>query len=436
MRDASPASDDILGWLRNAGPGDRHDVTLSIEPYWLGANAPAMQFAVRLARAATTTIAEFVSTRGDAVSIDLTEPWPLVPVRVAKPWGEEWWFTGIEARGVSGVGQADATVPLPALLALAPDWLCGGRREPPILAKILAPHADPLFGELYLEVHAEKQEVYVVTHVDPAVWPDGLGAIRLGKRALTADPTARQAFIERLRTLRDAQAEIVAIEDHQRALHGVGSHAVLELAQARALRASVPAPLRERHAEAKHAVDRLLALHPLRRGDSIAIPRGVPHALQGGVRVIEFQTPHYERHILAFNQKVLTEPAWAIDEGVAALRTADPMADRNLATSPPALSDHQPAATPAAQVQRIVDFPEFEVLRLTLTNSAASAWRPPPADYAIAIGVTGEVEIGNRLLGPECGCFVPSPALTRPVRVVGTTTATLLWAMPRQRPGP
>ena len=41
---------------------------------------------------------------------------------------------------------------------------------------------------------------------------------------------------------------------------------------------------------------------PLRVGDAVTIPPRVPHSLQKGVHVIEFQTPVFERKILAAGQ--------------------------------------------------------------------------------------------------------------------------------------
>ena len=50
----------------------------------------------------------------------------------------------------------------------------------PLLLKILDPLAEENIGDLYFELHTEKVEVYVVTHVDRSAWPDGIGYIRYG----------------------------------------------------------------------------------------------------------------------------------------------------------------------------------------------------------------------------------------------------------------
>ena len=110
---------------------------------------------------------------GRAVSLD--HPQRLTPISIPKPWGREIWFTGMEARGESAIALAESdTVPLGTYLALAPGHLTGGRT--PVLLKILDPRPEPVLGELYLEVHETKQEVYVVTAIDAAAWPEGTGS--------------------------------------------------------------------------------------------------------------------------------------------------------------------------------------------------------------------------------------------------------------------
>lgn len=51
----------------------------------------------------------------------------LIPVVIPKPWGREVWYTGMEARGRSGVGHADSSVPLPWLLQAMPAPMRRGK---------------------------------------------------------------------------------------------------------------------------------------------------------------------------------------------------------------------------------------------------------------------------------------------------------------------
>lgn len=67
-----------------------------------------------------------------------------------KPWGREIWFSGIEARGESGVDCAGEHQPLSLVLEKL------GRDEPVTLLKRLVPST----GNLYVEVHRTKHEVY------------------------------------------------------------------------------------------------------------------------------------------------------------------------------------------------------------------------------------------------------------------------------------
>ena len=59
------------------------------------------------------------------VDIDLTQPVRLESVDIAKPWGREIWFTGMEARGESlAVTPTGERLPLSAYLAVDPSATC------------------------------------------------------------------------------------------------------------------------------------------------------------------------------------------------------------------------------------------------------------------------------------------------------------------------
>jgi len=141
--------------------------------------------------------------------LDTTAPLPLIPVIVPKAWGREIWFTGIEARGVVGVGSSDAQVPLP--------WVLAARRQQfgdvtaPVLVKVLAPSPSADVGDLYFEVHEDKEEVYVVTAVDRTCWPDHWGRVRYGfdpaQRKRLGDTGFRMAFATAAQANARAQLE-------------------------------------------------------------------------------------------------------------------------------------------------------------------------------------------------------------------------------------
>ncbi len=446
VRTAAASTTEVEAWLQEALPGEALRARIDCPRYWLegaGDTAQAASLHALLHREPGCTRVlvapsaiqgpvrglqaddiDDLARRHGLPLFDLEQPLPLVPVEIAKPWGRELWFTGIEARGVSSVlggreHELDRTVLLPDLLALAPGWTCRQRERALVLLKILDPHPDPEFGELYLELHEQKHEVYVVTAIDRALWPDGVGGIRLGIADSVArahdDAGLRAAFRAAIGHYENVRRRIDTLLDGFRGDQPAAS----DLAQAIALAKRVPAALQAEEHAARTAMHAFMHVEPLRVGDVVTIPTRVPHALLPGVRVIEFQTPVYERRILAFGQKVLTQPHWDTEHAVAHMRpTAPPTATEQIS------DDGQ------VRVERIVAFEDFSVLRLQLAAGAAASWQPPAADYALAIGLSGTARVGDRALGPEQAALVPNAALRWPVRNVGPATATLLWAIP------
>lgn len=188
----------------------------------------------------------------------------LEPVTIQKPWGREVWYSGIEERGESRVRHDGERIRLSRFLRRH------GRSRPVTLLKTLHPDT----GNLYIEVHEHKHEVYIVEGVDAACWPE-TGRMLLGADAAESG-LGDAEFRERL------------------------------LCNARA-------------AEASRQVDGVAALMravPLEVGDAVAIAPRVPHSLLRGVSVVEFQTPVFERKILAASQRVATQAAWDSAEAV------------------------------------------------------------------------------------------------------------------------
>ena len=297
----------------------------------------------------------------DGIEVNLDEPCQLLPVEIPKPWGREIWYTGIEARGESRVRvpDVDADLPLSIYLALAPDHLTGGHT--PVLLKILDPLPTPVIGELYLEVHESKQEVYVVTAVDPEAWPDGQGRIRYGinqarRQDFADDDAFRAAFLEALEEYEAVRREIDA---------GVSG-------------------LAEREADARAACLTFTDERHLQVGDVIRVPSWLPHSLQQGVRVVEFQTPTYERFILSSSQKVLTQERWDSAHAVANMRLDTP---------------EEPEPEPVGEhCERIVRFEDFGVWQARL-NHGDRIKLPEAAPYAVAFCIRGQVQLS----GPETG---------------------------------
>ena len=246
-----------------------------------------------------------------------------------------------------------------------------------VLLKILDPAAEPVTGDLYFELHEEKREVYVVTAVDPRAWPDGTGAIRFGfsaqKRADYRDDDAfREAYLE----------AVLRYEAVRRAIDAGADDADPRLDQ------------QERQLRAE--MDAFTDLRPLRVGDVVRVPLRLPHSLQHGVRTIEFQTPVYERKILSFCQQVLTQDHWDTREAV-------PMMSLEPASGDDLVRVHD---APGHRVEKIVDFEDFEVFRITLADGRVHTLTTA-GSYALAITVTGTLAAGGCMAGAEEALLLP-----------------------------
>jgi hypothetical protein len=321
---------------------------------------------------------------------DLDLPVELVNVEIPKPWGRELWFTGMEARGESAVRTPAGDLPLSEYLARAPDRLV--RNRPLVLLKILDPRPEPVLGDLYFEVHGEKREVYVVTHVDPETWPDGRGRMRFGM-----DQRVRAEYADDAAFRRDY---LRAVEAYERVRRRIDAGECMPVETERVARA---------------AMERFTALATLGVGDVVAVPTWLPHSLQHGVRVVEFQTPTYERYVISFAQRVLTQEHW--DTAFAVPRmTLD-------APSPPPLESIAPG------VERIVAFDDFSVWRVTLARGATFELPEHPS-YALCMTVRGTLALGPLALGPERAALVPGATLAERGRRRSLATVSNPGAVP------
>ena len=275
-------------------------------------------------------------------------PCALRPVTVTKPWGREVWYSGVEARGESGVCTTSGVEPLSQYLGER------GRTKPVILLKAL----QATTGNLYLEVHETKSEVYVVDRID-----------RRGRMLLGPRP-------EDLARLGDAafRAEV-----RQAAREAEAGKATIEAVQA-----------------FMNPVD-------LRPGDAVTIPLRVPHSLLRGVQVIEFQTPAFERKILAASQPVVTQQGWDIDAAVATM-------DLSMQPSVESAKDDG--------IQVIARAPDFAVTRYRLA-SGGSLGAPP---WSLGWVVHGEVGCRDRRFQSRTAFLAPAVAELR----AGTEAEVLL----------
>lgn len=356
--------------------------------------------------------------------LDLRAPWRLEPVYIPKPWGQEIWYTGIERRGQSRVGDGVHSLPLPWLLALSPDGLLlPGVREPALL-KILDPLAEEVFGDLYFELHEEKREVYVVTHVDKQAWPGGEGAIRFGfdqalRSEFADDDDFRQAFLQAVANYETVRRAIDNHCDGLREAAGIDLNEPVDAATLKGWLATVPEELTTRERAARQAMNRFTHMLPLRVGDVVKVPCLTPHALQHGVRTVEFQTPVYERQILSFAQKVLTQSHWDTERAVTLMDLG--------------AGDFEPlellAADDSLRLERIVGFSDFEVLRLTL--QAGARWTQQASEhYSLVMVVEGSPTVSGQPCRAEDALLVPRCA-AKPVIDAGSEQgAVVLVCLP------
>jgi len=368
--------------------------------------------------------AHFFATanRCRAAIFALDQPLRLAPATVAKPWGREIWYTGIEARGISGVTDARHTTPLPWVLASAPRRLCGV--QPIVLLKVLEPSPEPVLGDLYFELHESKQELYVVTQVDRRAWPDGRGVIRFGMNAARRasyrdDDRFRADYLAAVRAYESVRRTIDSLLDEKRAAAGIDLHAPVPIVLMQRWLSELDSQLIDDERGRRGAMDAFTQVRAVCEGDIVQLPCRLPHALQHGVRVIELQTPTFERRIIAFAQKVLTQDHWDTQAAIACMQLDNPQPS----------NVHALIDEPDCTVERIVAFDGFAARRVRLAP-AARADLPAELPYALCIGISGEVTLGGTTLSREVACLVPRATTQRTLINHSSQDAVCLLAGP------
>jgi len=286
-----------------------------------------------------------------------------------------------------------------------------------MLLKILDPFPEPNLGDLYFEMHEKKIEVYVVTQVDPKAWPTGSGKIRYGfdqnviNEFESVDKfldSYQLAVTEYRLTRNEVDAQLKSLKKQQ----GLVAGNPLAPAQYNEFIEQIDPELTAREEQLRHNMYRHTGMLDFSVGDVATIGPMVPHSLQHGVRVIEFQTPHYERYILSFGQEVLTQDHWDTDSALAGARTE--------ASTP------EPPVQIAPGRDLIADFDAFKVTGLMLEPGDYSETQH--TNYTMVIGVAGEMALDDLTeVGPEQAFFqAPKEALRFTNR--GKTPATVLIA--------
>jgi hypothetical protein len=353
----------------------------------------------------------------------------LSPIAIAKPWGQEIWYTGIEERGQSQVSAQGFKIPLPWLMALAPQLLAQGQHQTINLLKILDPLPEEVYGDLYFELHEEKQEVYVVTHIDSQAWPQGAGGIRFGFNTdlrvnYKNDDAFKADYLRHVKAYESVRRAIDAAIDKKRQAAGIALDLPVSAQQQKSWLEQIPENLRRDELHKREAMEAFTAIKLLQLGEVVKVPCLTPHSLMHGVRTVEFQTPVYERKILAFAQKVLTQSHWDTESAVEILAVDTP-------AQPPLQNVYE---STEVKVEQVVDFDDFSVLRVTLASGASYQLDQAMA-YCLVMSLSENVVVSGVSLSTEGAVMVPSSLQVKVYNGANDGGAMVLISVPKQSSG-
>ena len=316
-------------------------------------------------------------------------PFCLELLKIPKPWGYEGWYTGVEQRGVVKVSDGFGSTEIPYALSLFKSAVLAAYPEDLILLKTLNPVCEEVYGDLYLEMHEQKWEVYLVTDIDPIAWPSGIGIIKAGFNANKVEEYT-QIYGDAWKThyLREFQNDIQNYESIRRDIdqqidqlkqnRGINPTEPVSPSLMEEMLQSIPASQLKKEAQLRQKTVEYTGDCPVSVGDVVTFPTYQMHSLQHGIRVIEFQTPHYERLIVMFAQKVLTQNHWDTEKALSLMAP-------EVYKRPELKVQEQSSGT---LNERFVDFPGFTADRITLAPH--TSYEEQTGDqYHLLITVTG-----------------------------------------------
>ncbi len=316
----------------------------------------------------------------------------MKPITVKKPWGREIWYTGIEKRGVVDIDIKGLFVSFPDLLDMYPTAFLGEKKTP-ILVKTLETLPKEIYGDLYLELHEKKQEVYIVTQINKKVYPNEVGRMKYGfeKNKLKALgwENFKKSYNKAIKNYEQIRKKIDEKWDKFREEKNSELNKVADANNFDAWYKGISPKLIRDEERLRKEVDSFSGYYPLTVGDVVKVDTLVPHSLQHGVRVVEFQTPVYERLILCFAQKTLTQGHWDTDKAIDLMKKTYP-----LPQTPKVLKNET-----GVLVEAIGDFKDFKVMRITLDEGKKTPlfhFIPENASYSFVFGLMGKCELKKK----------------------------------------
>jgi hypothetical protein len=355
---------------------------------------------------------ESVARNRQCVIVSTAQPLRLEVLNIPKPWGHEGWYTGVEKRGVVKVTDKYGKTELPYALTLFKKQLLADYSTALILLKMLNPVAEVVVGDLYYEMHEEKWEVYVVTEIDKTAWPSGTGIIKAG---LHPDKITEYQKIHGEKwsdfLLKNFKQAIAEYEKLRRQIDESTESISTELtAQELSLREKAAA---------------FVGDCSVKVGDIVSFPVFQLHSLQHGIKVIEFQTPHYERLIVMFSQKVLTQKHWDTADALSKILP-------EIYELPELERLHKSAGILA---ERFVDFPQFTADRISLDTN--HVWHDQlDGQYHLLITISGQATVfpengQSVIMNPEEALFLAVGMGSYRLMNTGDTPLIYLKAMPK-----
>jgi hypothetical protein len=253
---------------------------------------------------------------------------------------------------------------------LFPEPLLNGAGVQLLSLKTLTPVREEVLGHLYLEMHEKNREVYVVTALDPHAWPSGKGEIlaRLNPEVISryrerygqnwSEPCLSD-FQEQIREYEKIRRELDQPLDRFQKEVGLSESEAISPEQMTELEHKLPEDLKPEEKKLRQKAYAHIGSVSVEVGDVVTFPALQVHSLQHGIRVIQFQTPHYERLIVMFAQKVLTQNHWDTDRAMDLINT-EPyrLPEPQLLTEEDGYSE-----------ERIVDFPDFSSERIRMDEN-------------------------------------------------------------------